>query len=828
MPGAEAERGAVTSTAGTALSGATTSRTPLRQSSTPPDPPLRWWQHGWPSVASATAVLAVGMAASVAGGWQVDRSARQATMAAFATQAQTVSASVSTAIRRDLDFVAVQQGLVTSLPQLTNRALASWYRSIDLTSRYPGAVGFGFVERVPAAQLARFEDEVLADPLIGTTMRAPYVVVPAGKRPYYCLQRFSDTVSDSASRFAPPTFDLCSPTLPDAGASPLSTLFEQAEDRGQPEVLDLERSAFRRLALPDLFAVYAPTYDDGGVPPTVSLRRQQLFGWMVGAFDGDVILDSALGSAVSTLDVTLEYDGPHGPTVMASDGRVGPGPAVATTSERFHSDVGAWIVRVVGPVSASGRAEGLVVAGLGLFASLLLFAVVVLLGRSRGRALRLVGEQTEQLRYLALHDPLTGLANRTLILDRADQMLRKARREPRSVGAMFIDLDNFKNINDTFGHPVGDALLRAVGDRLAGVLRASDTIGRIGGDEFLVLAEGDADDAGPEAVADRILTALHDPVLLDELPDVPITIRTSVGVAVGTRGDAEELLRDADVALYAAKAAGKDCHVVFQPEMQACLQQRLTRELDLRRGVDADEFRLSYLPICRLADLRPLGVEALLRWRHPRRGVLEPAEFLALAEETGLIVSLGRQVLTTACADAGQWQRRGVDVGVSVNVSGRQLADRSFVDDVAEALSSAGLAPGSLTLDVTESVLLHGTTVATQRLHDVKRLGVRLAVDDFGTGYASLVCLRDFPLDAVKIDQSLVAASGGSQEVRSIIRALLEVARSLGLDTMAEGVERDGQLRFLRAERCRLGQGVLLSAALDADDVGQALRPVAT
>lgn len=424
-------------------------------------------------------------------------------------------------------------------------------------------------------------------------------------------------------------------------------------------------------------------------------------------------------------------------------------------------------------------------------------------------------EAEQLLAHQALHDPLTGLPNRTLILDRAEQMLARSRRSHQEVAALFVDLDNFKDINDTLGHEVGDLILQAVADRFARVLRDNDTVGRLGGDEFVVLAEGVSLAAGPELVAERLNDVLREPFRVQGYEGAPLRISASIGIASGSRPSAQELLREADIALYRAKAAGKNCWTMFVPEMESEVLDRLELQMDLRSALGNGEFYLLYQPVFELDSLNACGVEALLRWMHPSRGVVGPDDFIPMLEETGMIVDVGRWVLRTACEQATSWHQRGHRLNVSVNVSVRQLEAESFIDDVRLSLSESGLEPGSLVLEITETALMRDSDATVRRLHDLKALGVQIAIDDFGTGYSSLAYLRQFPVDALKIDRSFIAAMAESAESSALIHTLVELGRALGLETLAEGIEDQLQLERLRREDCARGQGFLFSKPVD-------------
>jgi len=427
------------------------------------------------------------------------------------------------------------------------------------------------------------------------------------------------------------------------------------------------------------------------------------------------------------------------------------------------------------------------------------------------------------LSHRALHDSLTGLANRQLTLDRADQMLARARRTGGPAALCFLDLDNFKDTNDSLGHEAGDKLLRAVSERLTGALRASDTVGRLGGDEFVILTEGPSLTIGPMVVAERIRSALRRPFLLDGFEGLPITVTASMGIATGDRSSAQELLRDADVALYQAKAAGIGGCVLFEPEMQSAAVDRLELKSALYSALENEQFFLQYQPIFDLQTMRVRGVEALLRWNHPARGVIAPDEFIPMLEDTGLIVRVGRWVLQRACEQAAGWHRSGLPLTMSVNVSMRQLETDEFVTHVKDALIMSGLDPGVLVIEITESSLMRDADATIARLEHLKGVGVRVAIDDFGTGQSSLTYLRRFPVDELKVDRSFIAAMDGSEESEALIETLVELGRKLGLVTVAEGIESDLQAEGLRDHHCRWGQGFVFSRPVDPEAVEEML-----
>jgi len=426
-----------------------------------------------------------------------------------------------------------------------------------------------------------------------------------------------------------------------------------------------------------------------------------------------------------------------------------------------------------------------------------------------------LSRREEELSFLATHDALTGLPNRTLILDRVEQMLARCARTQAQVAALFVDIDNFKTVNDTLGHAAGDQLLQAVAARLDGVVRGSDALGRLGGDEFVVICEELSLEAGPELIAERLLEALKPSFKIGADEETPFTVSASIGIAMGGRTSAEELLREADIAMYRAKWDGKNRYAVFDTGMQDTIRQRAELELDLRDALDRSEFFLVYQPTFALSDMSPTGVEALIRWNHPVRGVVPPDDFIPLAEETGLISEIGKWVLDQACSQSAAWREAGYAIGMAVNVSARQLDSDQLIADVEGALSDSGLEPGALTIEITETTLMRNVDETARRLAAIKRLGVRIAIDDFGTGYSSLAHLQRFPVDALKIDRSFITGLSQNKEGETLIHTLVQLGKALSIETFAEGIEQQQQLSKLRDEACDSGQGFLFARPLD-------------
>ncbi len=427
----------------------------------------------------------------------------------------------------------------------------------------------------------------------------------------------------------------------------------------------------------------------------------------------------------------------------------------------------------------------------------------------------------EQLTRQAFRDSLTGLPNRALFMDRLTHGLTRAKRRHEHLAVLFVDLDRFKVINDTLGHAVGDQLLVEVSNRLNASLRPGDTVARLGGDEFGLLLEDVADGETAEAVAVRIETELAKPLHFEGRE---IFITASIGIALSSArlGMPEEILRDADLAMYHAKAKGKARHEIFDDSMSAPALERMDLEMDLRSAISRHEFRLHYQPILRLDTGRITEVEALIRWQHSKRGLLQPEAFIGLTEETGLIVPIGQWVLNEACRQARTWQLEfpsNPPLVMSVNLSAKQFQHPTLVQEISLALAESGLPASSLKLEITESVVMHDAPATLAKLKELKDLGIRLAIDDFGTGYSSLGYLKRFPVDTLKIDRSFIKGLTREGNDSAIVRAVVTVAKTLNMDVTAEGVETDQQRDELKALGCDRAQGFLFARPADAAHV---------
>ncbi len=765
---------------------------------------------------SALPLLAIGLAISTAAGvlWRSNVTAHE--RAGFRSTVSDVTATLATELRRTSDFIATTKALVEMQPHLTATRFGQWYQALEGPRRQAGSLATGVVSLVPAGQLASFQARRMSDPAFLRFSGGTVGVDPPGRRSSYCLLSAGvSQIADDPLIQAATHADWCTSALP-------GTARELREETDAGGLL---------VAPPALGTVFvgSAVYRRGASTSSVSERRAAVIGWVWTSIDATAALRTALERHPG-LRLTLLHRNPGGVTQLI--GRAGALGERRGLSERLRlPGGGGWVVAAqgAGPLAGdSADLQGIVAFLIGATISGLAFALALVLIRSRQDALALVKRRTGQLRHQALHDALTGLPNRVLALDRAQQMLARARRGGAPVAALCIDLDRFKPVNDTLGHAAGDALLQIAAQRLQSAIRDADSCARLGADEFVVLVEAAHMDAGPELVAERLLELLRVPYDIPAQLGRQLTVSASIGIAIGPRLSAEELLRDADVALNEAKAAGGNRYVLFESRMHTAVQDRMTLEMDLAEALEEQQLEIVYQPTFDLRTERTVGMEALLRWRHPTRGLVMPSDFVSIAEQSGLIVAIGRWVLQRACEQAVQWRDHGHAVGVAVNLSPVQIETEGLVEEVHVALDASGLTPGALTLEVTETAIMKDAPAVANRLRALKALGVRIAIDDFGTGYSSLAYLRQFPVDALKIDRSFVASLTSFQDAPALIHTLVRLGKMLQLQTIAEGIEDSRQLEALKREGCDSGQGFLYARPLRAEDVERFLQgPVA-
>jgi diguanylate cyclase (GGDEF)-like protein len=756
--------------------------------------PRRFWLG-----ASALLVVLATMGSAL-GASVVAHNDSQRSKESLVASSRGIASTLKQAIQQENGLIISAQAFIVANPNASNAQFLSWIATMKVAKRFPEVSGLGFVAIVPSGQLTQFVARMNAEAAQPLASGQSYQVTPPGNRSFYCLEALAYL---NGGPGVPPGYDVC--------AGPGAALLKTALAGGKY----LPYTAGKKHYL----AVETPIYAGGVIPDTSIVGTPSALG-IVGlttlpSFD----LHQALAGHPATA-VAFRY-GTGSSRVAFSAGSA---PAGSTsTAVSLHNG---WHVQIFAMVDGSSvfanpNALALLLAGFVL--GLLLGALIYVLGTGRSRALALVDERTSELHHLALHDSLTALPNRALILDRIEQMLARSRRERTPVAVLFLDLDNFKDVNDTLGHAAGDQLLAGVAARLTNAIRREDTVGRLGGDEFVVLAEGESLAAGVEMVAERILDVLAAPFEITG-SGAPLLVTASIGIAEGQRATPDELLRDADLALYRAKAAGKKCAVVFAPAMQAADDDNRNLEIDLHVALKADEFFLLYQPTFALSTGAVTSVEALLRWRHPTRGVIQPDDFIPALEANGLIVPVGRWVLEEACRQGAAWQRQGHRITVSINVSAKQLDRDQIIGDVHGALAESGFDPVLCVLELTETTLMHNVEDTVGRLTLLKALGVRIAIDDFGTGYSSLAYLRQFPIDVLKIDRSFVSGITDTAEAVALVHAMVQLGQALGLETVAEGVENDGQRIRLAAECVDTGQGFLFARPLEVEAVSRLLE----
>ena len=766
------------------------------------------------AVLVAALILAVGIVGSAFLASQWRSNVTNANLQSFDSTSADVSGTLDSKLDTTFGLTRTMRAIATMEPQAGDTRFGQWYSQLRLGASGSSEATAELIQPVTAAGLPAFRRQAEADPAFRALLKGTFQIIPGGKRPVYCLTR-AIVGAASASSLYPPLLDYCAAVLPGIGRSPFASLVRTATDSDSSIVTPIP--GFK------LVAIGAAVYRRGAPLATVSQRRAAMIGVIGTSFDSVALIDSVLARHQSFV-LALYHRNAGGALELIGRGGVGAkgaSPAYVDVRELGEG----WLVAVKGSVpGVSAGTQGLFVLGLGLLVTVLALLLYLVLARSRQRAWGLVGEKTGELEYRALHDPLTDLPNRTLLLDRAEQLLARARRLDVPVTALFVDIDDFKQINDRFGRRAGDEVLRQVGARLKTVLRGSDTVGRLSGDEFVMLVDSAGLDVAPELVAERLLDVLRLPIELPAATLSPVAVTASIGIATGLSVSAEDLLGDADLALYKAKAAGKDGYALFESAMQTAAQDRMHLEMDLGKALETRQLFLVYQPMFDLRDERIVGVEALLRWRHPSNGVIAPDAFIPIAEENGLIIGIGRWVLERACARGAAWQQQGHPLQIAVNVSARQLERAAFVEEVRSALTHSGLDPAALTLEITETVLMRKPDATVHLLTELKALGVRIAVDDFGTGYSSLAYLRQFPVDLLKIDRTFITGLALSSEARALAHTLIRLGQALGLQTLAEGVERDDQVKELRREGCDLVQGFLFARPLSPDAVQRLLE----
>jgi diguanylate cyclase (GGDEF)-like protein len=774
----------------------------------------------WTAIALVCAVA--GILATVLGARAVARDEAAQERTDFKLSSTEVGGRLKLAVQQHEDMQLSAATFFAAKPRASHAEFNAWASWMHAPARYPALARLALVAQIPAAELAAFETALgYTPPTAATPAAAPRLglrggvtpgissrllaaqttrsantlhIVPPGERPYYCL-----TVASLARPplHRPPTnVDMC------PGEASLLAARDSGTTHYAPATVN---------GVPGL-AVDVPVYRGGTPPRTVAARRASFVGWLRQLLTPGALVSRAL-QGHSDVALSLVHHGGSGSVEFAGGATHGGGQSVPIALQRGWSAT-AYAAPVAAGIFSYSDSTWLLIGGCLL--SLLVAAALLLLG-SRGRLPS--GRRGAAVPNEDLYDPLTGLPNRALTLDRAERILARVGRQPGMLaGALFVDVDWLKDVNEKLGPAAGDQLLTIVAERLENVARSHDTVGRLGGDEFVVLVEAAARGVRLDRLARRVIEALHKPVELEGFgPSFFLSV--SIGVAFGRYADVDELLRDARFALDAAKAAGKDRYTIYNANMRSVIEERGLLEVDLNRAVQDKQFHLLYQPIYDLRTERVVGLEALIRWLHPTRGVLPPGEFLPLAEETGLIVPIGRWVLEEACAHAAAWNVTGHRLGISVNVSAKQINRDGFVTDVRRALQESGLDPVLLTLEIAEETVLLDVAAATSRIEELKQLGVRVAIDDFGSGYAYRSDLQRMSLDFLKVDRSSLAASDDEDYRNWLLEAIVVLGRDMSLTVIGKGVETPEQLRTLKVMGCTMAQGFYLAKPVPAEGV---------
>ena len=753
-------------------------------------------------IAIAIGVVAIGFVGSFFGAKNLAQSDVQQDHQSLQTSSVEIASALNLAIEHEQDLAISAGAFNVENPNASESSFIRWVNDVDAFQRYPEILAVAEVEVVRPSQLMAFAARAAINERESKAPSQTFTLTPPGKRPFYCLVDLEHARTGLAE--IPIGLDLCD--------SSLGPQLLQAAGSGQAVYVP------DSLSGPAVLAVGTPLYRNGSRPDTVAGRRANLIGFTGTEILPKTILKTALLGYPNT-GVAFRYSQAGTNETFTAGSH--PKDAIFATVDLHNGwHVQVYKAAVNASIFAQGDSTELFLGGALL--SLLLALLIYVLGTSRSSAMQLVKERTDQLQHQALHDSLTGLPNRALILDRIDRMLARSRRERTEVAALFLDLDNFKDINDTLGHRAGDELLVSVGIRLNSAVRANDTVGRLGGDEFVVLADGVSLEAGVDVVAERLLDVMATPFIISA-SKVPLHVSASIGIAEGDRPTPEALLQDADIALYQAKAAGKQRAVKFIPSMQESVDHHRRLEVDLQGALEGDQFFLMYQPTVDLATGGFTGVEALIRWKHPDRGVVLPDDFIPALESSGLIIPVGAWVLHEACRQGALWQDRGHRFTISVNISAKQLERDQLVTDVREAISMSGFDSSELILELTETALMHDSGSTLSRLMLLKALGVRVAIDDFGTGYSSLAYLRQFPIDILKIDRSFVSGIADSKESEALVHTLVQLGKVLGIETIAEGVETNDQRSRLETEHVDTGQGFLFARPLAVADLDRLL-----
>jgi diguanylate cyclase (GGDEF)-like protein len=747
----------------------------------------------------AFVVVVAGLAVSFFGAREIARSDANGARSGFARSASGAGAAVNLAVAHQEGLAIAAGTYLSRNPEGSTAEYDSWAHWARALRNHPELDALGAIALVRGPEMGAFHDQLAGRPSKATSA-AKRKAPAAGATTVSCL------------------------TIGQVGRSPLvETAFSSDLCRSHRALLatrDSARTLYRSVSVGGRAALeeLTPAYRGSATPKSAAGRRAAFVGWVREVIEPQAMLSEAIRGLPAGAAAVLAH--PSGGT--SASFRDGAPPAKPLSSAAsLHSG---WTLHTFAPqpsesVSADGDAMAFLIAA--ALASLLAGALIALRGRrAPGEALAApAAPPVEQRPREELYDALTGLPNRGLTFDRAERMLARAGRNSAiMVGALFIDIDWFKDVNEKLGEQAGDELLKIVAERLNTVVRTHDTVGRHGDDEFVVIVESAVRGMRLDALARRIIESLHKPVDIAGFgPSFCLT--ASIGVAFGRYATPEDLLRDAHMALFAAKAAGKDRYTLFNANMRSIIEGRGVLEVDLNTALQDGQFSLLYQPVHDLAEGRVVALEALLRWVHPTKGEVAPVDFVPLAEESGLIVPIGRWVLEEACTRAAAWNVAGHRVAIAVKVSAKQLSRDGFTTDVLRALQMSGIDPAQLVLEIAETTVMEDRADASLRLEALKQLGVKIAIDDFGSGYAYRSDLQQMPIDYLKVDRSSLAASEDEDYRSWLLEAILVFGRDLSLTVVAKGVESHEQLAALREMGCAMAQGYFLGEPAPGDEV---------
>lgn len=766
----------------------------------------------------ALVAAAVGLLFSIAGAAAVARWEDRVNKIEFENAAETQSIVMQNGMNEYISRLVALRTLFESSNEGVTRSEFETF-SGKLFERYPGLLRIGWLPRITRKERAEYEAAAIAEGVSSYRIKSlegnGFVTAPQGEE-YYPI--FYSTQSKTSRVYG---IDYLS--VPDRKVA-----LERARDNDQIAAIRTELFATNNAGqLPNVFVV-VPVYAKGTSRDTVADRRRNISGFVVGIFDLPLLMQAIRVRTGASPAVSVNVYQPFSARIVSLEGML-PDYASAAAAPQSMRDVARgrhwsgglkigdtdWQVRAVPTAGGSlettyDRAGAVLIVGMLLTLSL---STYLMLASRNSRRLSLANRRVLEL---AQTDVLTGLPNRAFFLARLDELNGQLKNGGPTFSILMLDLDRFKNVNDSLGHGAGDALLRLVAQRLKSAVRATDVLARLGGDEFAIIQEDCEDQrACSTELAARIAKLVAEPFLL---PGHRVEIGTSIGIAIAPDHgrDQEQLLKKADLALYRSKSAGRNCFTIYDEAMSAELEARNTLEGDLRDAIARCQFEVHYQPFMDASTGARRGFEALVRWRHPARGLIPPDQFIALAEETGLIVPLGEFVLRRACADAANWPS---DLMVAVNLSPIQFKEADLFDVICAALRDSGLSPQRLEIEITESVLLERGTENHAFMERLKHIGIELALDDFGTGYSSLSYLTAFPFDKIKIDRSFVRNLTHQPRSSAIISSIVTLARGLDMSVTAEGVETADEFERLRALGVNFAQGYLFGRPLPVDQI---------